>query len=57
MPSFYQQTYLGGWYDPGYSPGSPPVPAFVSRGLETTLLTLRINAPAELVAFDFNPAG
>lgn len=56
-PSFYQQTYLGGWYDPGHSPGSPPVPAFVSRGLGTTLLPLRINAPAELVVFDFIPVG
>lgn len=56
-PSFYGQSYLGGWYRPGYSPGSPPVPGFVSRGLGMTLLPLRINAPAELVVFDFLPEG
>lgn len=56
-PSFYGQSYLGGWYSPGYSPGSPPVPGFVSRGLGMTLLPLRINAPAELVVFDFLPEG
>lgn len=56
-PSFYKQSYLGGWYNPGYSPGSPPVPGFVSRGLGMTVLPLRINAPAELVVFDFIPEG
>ncbi|MCX7782731.1 MAG: metallophosphoesterase [Meiothermus sp.] len=56
-PSYYNQSYLGGWYNPGYSPGSPPVPGFVSRGLGVTLLPLRINAPAELVVFDFIPEG
>jgi predicted MPP superfamily phosphohydrolase len=56
-PSFYGQRYLGGWYSPGFSPGSPPVPGFVSRGLGMTLLPLRINAPAELVVFDFVPEG
>ncbi len=54
-PSYYGQSYLGGWYSPGYSPGAPPVPGFVSRGLGTTVLPLRINAPAELVVFDFLP--
>lgn len=54
-PSYYGQSYLGGFYSPGYSPGSPPVHGFVSRGLGVTLLPLRVNAPAELVVFDFVP--
>jgi len=54
-PSYYGQSYLGGWYQPGYGPGSPPVQGFVSRGLGMTVLPLRINAPAELVVFDFLP--
>ena len=56
-PSYYGQSYLGGWYSPGLGPGSPPVPGFVSRGLGMTVLPLRINAPAELVVFDFIPEG
>ncbi|GEM83306.1 metallophosphoesterase [Meiothermus hypogaeus] len=56
-PSHYQQAYLGGWYSPGLGPASPPVPGFVSRGLGMTVLPLRINAPAELVVFDFIPEG
>jgi predicted MPP superfamily phosphohydrolase len=54
-PSYYGQSYLGGFYSPGYSPASPPVHGFVSRGLGVTLLPLRVNAPAELVVFDFVP--
>ncbi len=56
-PSYYGQSYLGGWYSPGYSPASPPVAGFVTRGLGMTVLPLRINAPAELVVFDFIPEG
>ncbi|RDI94814.1 metallophosphoesterase [Meiothermus sp. QL-1] len=54
-PSYYGQAYLGGWYSPGLSPASPPVPGFVSRGLGVTGLPLRLNVPAELVVFDFLP--
>ncbi len=56
-PSLYGQKYLGGWYSPGYGPGSPAVHGFVSRGLGMTVLPLRLNAPAELVVFDFLPEG
>ncbi|MBF6594369.1 MAG: metallophosphoesterase [Thermaceae bacterium] len=54
-PSWYGETYLGGWYTPGLSPTSPPVLGFVSKGLGMTALPLRINAPAEVVTLNLRP--
>ncbi|GIW24457.1 metallophosphoesterase [Meiothermus sp.] len=56
-PSRYKQRYLGGWYWAGRGPAKAPITGFVSRGLGTTVLPLRISAPAELVVFDFVPEG
>lgn len=54
-PSWYGETYLGGWYTPGESPTLPPVLGFVSKGLGVTGVPLRINAPAEVVTLNLLP--
>lgn len=51
-PSRYHERYLGGWYSPALG---APVSGYVSRGLGTTVLPLRVNAPAELTVFEFTP--
>jgi len=54
-PSKYKQRYLAGWYEKGPGPGRAPVWGYVSRGLGTSVLPLRLNAPAELALFEFTP--
>ncbi len=54
-PSYYRQMYLGGFFKPGTGSDLLKVEGFVSRGLGVTTLPMRLNAPAELVIFDFQP--
>lgn len=54
-PSYYHQMYLSGFFRPGTGSDLLKIEGFVSRGLGVTTAPLRLNAPAELVVFDFQP--
>lgn len=47
--SVYGRRFLEGWVD-------APVPAYVSRGLGTSLLPIRLLCPPEIAVFDLRPA-
>lgn len=56
-PSYYGEMYLSGFFKPGQGSEYLNIEGFVSRGLGVSGIPLRVNAPAELVVFEFEPHG